>query len=84
MKNWLILAAGTIVFVIAQGFYITPQLLGSQTDPTVASQIADQVYNQGDVAGASAASVMLLTIAVATIALATAAIGTERLRRAIA
>lgn len=75
------LAAGSIVFVVALGFYITPTLLGTPTEPFLAALIADQVYNQFDVAGAAAGSTILLLVAVVVVIAAYLAVGSERLRR---
>lgn len=78
------LAAGAIVFVIALGFYVTPALLGSATEPFLAARVADQVYNQFDVPAATAGSSILLLIAVVVVVGTVIAVGPERLRRTLA
>jgi ABC-type spermidine/putrescine transport system permease subunit I len=78
------LAAGAIVFVIALGFYVTPALLGSATEPFLAARVADQVYNQFDVPGATAGSSILLVIAVVVVLGTVLAVGPARLRRTLA
>jgi putative spermidine/putrescine transport system permease protein len=79
-----LLVAGSMVFVIALGFYITPALLGDPTQPFLAALIADQVYNQFDVAGAAAGSTILLLLAVAIVVVTVVIVGRERLRRTFA
>ena len=79
-----LLVAGAMVFVIALGFYITPTLLGSPTQPFLAALIADQVYNQFDVAGAAAGSTVLLLLAVVIVLATVLVVGRERLRRTFA
>jgi ABC-type spermidine/putrescine transport system permease subunit I len=77
-----LLASAALVFVSAMGFYITPTLLGSATEPFLASIIADQVGQQFDVPSASAGSVILLLIGLAIVALVVALVGRRRLTRA--
>jgi putative spermidine/putrescine transport system permease protein len=78
------LAAGAIVFVIALGFYVTPTLLGSATEPFLAARVADQVYNKFDVPAATAGSSILLLIALVVVAGTVLAVGPSRLRRTLA
>jgi ABC-type spermidine/putrescine transport system permease subunit I len=73
-----------MVFVIALGFYITPTFLGTPTRPFLGALIADQVYTQYDVAGASAGSSILLAIALVVVGVTAALVGRERLQRTIA
>jgi ABC-type spermidine/putrescine transport system permease subunit I len=77
-----VLAAAALVFVSAMGFYITPVLLGSATEPFLASVIADQVGQQFDVPSAAAGSVVLLLIALAVMGFVAALAGRARLKRA--
>jgi ABC-type spermidine/putrescine transport system permease subunit I len=78
------LAAAVMVFVIALGFYITPTILGTPTHPFLGALIADQVYNQFDVAGASAGSSILLVIALGVVVVGAIAVGRQRLQRTLA
>ncbi|MCC5946877.1 MAG: ABC transporter permease [Nitriliruptoraceae bacterium] len=59
-------AASTLVFILALGFYITPQLLGSPQQSLLAQVIGVRVERLVDFAGAGALSAVLL---VATAAL---------------
>jgi ABC-type spermidine/putrescine transport system permease subunit I len=78
------LASGALVFVVGMGFYITPTVLGSATQPFIGSRIADQVGSEFDVPSAAAGSSILLLIALVTLAAVVLLIGPRRLRRALA
>jgi ABC-type spermidine/putrescine transport system permease subunit I len=77
------LASGALVFVVGMGFYITPTVLGSATQPSLASRIADQVGGEFDVPAAAAGSSILLLIALVILAAVVLSVG-HRLRRALA
>lgn len=79
-----VVAGLTLVFAIALGFYVTPVLLGGAEAPFMATLIGEYVLAQFDYPLASAASVMLLAVALLTIGVVLAAIGRERLLRAVA
>jgi putative spermidine/putrescine transport system permease protein len=78
-----ILASAALVFAISLGFYVTPVLLGGAQTPFMANFIQDYIFTFFDVPVASAASVMLLAVALVVLALALRAVGRERLRRAV-
>lgn len=79
-----IVASGALVFAISLGFYVTPVLLGGAQAPFMASFIQDYIFTFFNYPIASAASVILLAVALLTLALALALVGRERLRRAVA
>ncbi len=79
-----ILASAALVFAISLGFYVTPVLLGGAQTPFMASFIQDYIFTFFDYPVASAASVILLAVALATLGLALWAVGRERLTRAAA
>ncbi|MHA6616665.1 ABC transporter permease [Pseudonocardia sp. DLS-67] len=58
-----ILNAGTLVFVICLGFYVTPVVLGGPSSPFVATMIGDDVFEYFDLVGAKAFAVVLLAVA---------------------
>lgn len=65
-----ILAGGALVFILALGFYITPQLLGSPRESMMAQIIGTRVERLVDFAGAGALSMILLVATVAVMLLA--------------
>jgi ABC-type spermidine/putrescine transport system permease subunit I len=77
-------ASTALVFAITIGFYVTPVLLGGARTPFMASVIQDNVLNYFDYPLASAASVMLLVVALAILGIALRLVGRERLMRAVA
>jgi mannopine transport system permease protein len=79
-----VVAATALVFAISLGFYITPVLLGGAQTPFLASFIGDYIFTFYDYPVASAASVILLVVAMVTLAGALAVVGRERLARAVA
>jgi putative spermidine/putrescine transport system permease protein len=79
-----IVASGALVFAISLGFYVTPVLLGGAQAPFMASFIQDYIFTFFDYPIASAASVILLVVALLTLALALALVGRRRLQRAVA
>jgi ABC-type spermidine/putrescine transport system permease subunit I len=78
------LASGALVFVVGMGFYVTPTVLGSATQPFLGSRIADQVGSEFDVPAAAAGSSILLLIALVTLAAVVLLVGPRRLRRTLA
>ena len=78
------LASGALVFVVGMGFYITPTVLGSATQPFLGSRIADQVGSEFDVPAAAAGSSILLLIALLILAAVVLIVGPRRLRRTLA
>jgi ABC-type spermidine/putrescine transport system permease subunit I len=58
-----ILAAGTLVFIISLGFYVTPIILGGPTAPFAASAIGTALFEFFNLDEAKALAVVLLTIA---------------------
>jgi mannopine transport system permease protein len=78
-----IVASAALVFAISLGFYVTPVLLGGAQTPFMANFIQDYIFTFYDVPVASAASVMLLAVALVVLALALRAVGRERLTRAV-
>jgi putative spermidine/putrescine transport system permease protein len=78
------LASGALVFVIGLGFYITPTVLGSATQPFLGSRIADQAGSEFDVPAAAAGSSILLLIAFVILAAVVLFVGPGRLRRTLA
>lgn len=79
-----IVASGALVFAISLGFYVTPVLLGGAQVPFMASLIQDYVFTFFDYPTASAASVILLVVALLTLGIALALVGRRRLQRAVA
>lgn len=79
-----IVAASALVFAISLGFYVTPVLLGGAQTPFMASFIQDYIFTFFDVPTASAASVLLLLIALVVLGSTLALVGRARLRRALA
>lgn len=55
-------AAGTLIFILALGFYITPALLGSPQQTLVAQLIMVKIQQVLDFGGASAAGMFLLIV----------------------
>jgi putative spermidine/putrescine transport system permease protein len=55
-----IVAGGLMVFILANGFYITPALLGGAADQLISALIADLAIGRANWAMASALSLMLL------------------------
>lgn len=64
-----ILAAGTLVFVVCLGFYVTPVVLGGPAAPFVASVVGSSIFDYFDLVGARAFAFVLLLIAIAAVAL---------------
>jgi ABC-type spermidine/putrescine transport system permease subunit I len=60
-----LIAAASVVFVLALGFFVTPLLLGGAKATTIATLIYDMVMNRLDWAHAAAASLILLFVTVA-------------------
>jgi putative spermidine/putrescine transport system permease protein len=58
-----ILNAGTLVFVICLGFYVTPVVLGGPSSPFVATVVGDDIFEYFDLVGAKAFAVVLLAVA---------------------
>jgi mannopine transport system permease protein len=79
-----IVASGALVFAISLGFYVTPVLLGGAQAPFMASYIQDYIFTFYDYPIASAASVILLVVALFTLGLALVLVGRGRLQRAAA
>lgn len=79
-----VVASAALVFAISLGFYVTPVLLGGAQTPFMASYIQDYIFTFFDYPIASAASVILLAVALVTLALALRAVGRGRLSRAVA
>lgn len=79
-----IVASGALVFAISLGFYVTPVLLGGAQAPFMASYIQDYIFTFYDYPVASAASVILLAVALLTLGLALVLVGRGRLQRAAA
>jgi ABC-type spermidine/putrescine transport system permease subunit I len=79
-----IVASGALVFAISLGFYVTPVLLGGAQAPFMASYIQDYIFTFYDYPIASAASVILLVVALLTLGLALVLVGRGRLQRAAA
>ena len=77
-----VLASLALVFAITLGFYVTPVLVGGAQAPFMATLIQEYVLQQFNYPLASAASVMLLAVAVGVLGLALSVIGRERLARA--
>ena len=78
-----VLAAGTIVFVVSLGFYITPIVLGGPEAPFLATLIDQKIYRLFDLPGAAAAGTLLFILAFAAVGLAWRAVGMERLKKAV-
>lgn len=79
-----LVASTALVFAISLGFYVTPVLLGGAQTPFMATFIQDRILTYFDYPVASAASVILLVVAIAILALVLLLVGRERLARAIA
>jgi putative spermidine/putrescine transport system permease protein len=79
-----ILATLIINYVIASGFYLTPVLLGGETQPFTANLIQEDLFSYLDFAGASIGGVVLMAGGIAAVILGYFLVGKERLRRAIA
>jgi ABC-type spermidine/putrescine transport system permease subunit I len=78
------LASAALVFVVGMGFYITPTVLGSATQPFIGSRIADHVAGEFDVPAAAAGSSILLLLALAILMAVVLLVGPRRLRRTLA
>lgn len=79
-----IVASAALVFAISLGFYVTPVLLGGAQAPFMASFIQDYIFTFFNYPIASAASVILLLVALLVLGLALALVGRRRLQRAVA
>jgi putative spermidine/putrescine transport system permease protein len=79
-----IVASAAIVFAISVGFYVTPVLLGGGQAPYMASLISANIFGFYDYGFASAASVILLVVALVILGATLALVGRERLVRAVA
>ncbi|MGA9874476.1 MAG: ABC transporter permease [Solirubrobacteraceae bacterium] len=79
-----IVASAALVFAISLGFYVSPVLLGGAQTPFMASYIQDYIFTFFNYPIASAASVILLAVALLTLGLALALVGRTRLQRAVA
>jgi putative spermidine/putrescine transport system permease protein len=79
-----IVASAALVFAISLGFYVTPVLLGGAQAPFMASFIQDYIFTFFNYPLASAASVILLLVALLVLGLALALVGRRRLQRAVA
>lgn len=75
-------AASSLVFILALGFYITPQLIGSPKEAMIAQVIGQRVEKIVDFAGAGALSGILLIATIGLFCIAILAVGP--LRRGIA
>lgn len=71
-------AASSLVFVLALGFYITPQLIGSPKEAMIAQVIGQRVEKIVDFAGAGALSGILLIATIGLFCIAILAIGPLR------
>lgn len=58
-----VLAAGTLVFIVSLGFYVTPVILGGPTAPFAASAIGTAIFEFFNVDQAKALAVILLIVA---------------------
>lgn len=63
-------SGGVLVFILALGFYITPQLLGSPRESLIAQVIGVRVEKLVDFAGAGALSLILIVATLILLALA--------------
>ncbi|HET8757213.1 MAG TPA: ABC transporter permease [Solirubrobacteraceae bacterium] len=59
-----IMAGAILVWILSLGFYVTPQLLGSPTAPTVAGMIGATFIAPDETAQGAAMSLMLLTVVI--------------------
>lgn len=64
-----VFAGSVLVFILALGFYITPQLLGSPQESLIAQVIGVRVEKLVDFAGAGALSMILIVATVVLLAL---------------
>lgn len=76
-----IFAGSVLVFILALGFYITPQLLGSPQESLIAQVIGVRVERLIDFAGAGGLSMILLLATVACLAVGLLAFRPMRLLR---
>ena len=58
------MAGAILVWILSLGFYVTPQLLGSPTSPTVASMIGAAFSAPDATAPAAAMSLLLLGVVI--------------------
>lgn len=65
-----IMAGAVLVFIMSLGFYVTPQLLGSPTGPTVASLIGGAFSAPDQTSAAAAMSLLLLVVVIVVYAAA--------------
>lgn len=79
-----IVAATTLIFVIASGFYVTPTVLGGPGSPFVATLVDQQVNALFDLPGAAAASFLLVAGGIALILAATLVVGWRRFEKVLA
>lgn len=79
-----VVASLALVFAISVGFYITPVLLGGGQAPFMATVIDDNIFTYFNYPLASAASVVLLLVALITVVVALKLVGRDRLVRAAA
>jgi mannopine transport system permease protein len=63
-----LLAAGTAVFVLALGFFITPAVLGGPTSLMISNLISQQVFQTFDLARGDAMGVLLVVAVLASLA----------------
>jgi putative spermidine/putrescine transport system permease protein len=64
-----LVAAGSLVFILALGFYVTPALLGSPQQTLIAQLIMARVEQVLDFAGANAIGIFLLLVTIAMLLL---------------
>jgi putative spermidine/putrescine transport system permease protein len=77
-----VVAAGTVVFVVALGFYVTPLILGGTTQFTAAI-VYDNIFQFYDVPSAAIASLILLTIGLAALLVGAALVGRQSIVRSM-
>ncbi|GAA3942116.1 ABC transporter permease [Actinomadura viridis] len=64
-----LLSAGTLVFVISIGFYVTPIVLGGVGSPFVAARVHEQIFEYFDLVGAKSYALLLMLTALAVFGL---------------
>jgi len=70
----VILAAGTGVYILALGFFVTPALLGGPTSQLVSNLISQQVFQTFNLPHAQAMSMALLLVTLSSLALGSTAL----------
>jgi ABC-type spermidine/putrescine transport system permease subunit I len=78
-----LVAASTLVFVVATGYYVTPTVLGGPRSPFVATIVDQQVNQLFDLPGAAAASFLLVAGGLILVIAVSLAVGWRRFEKVL-